>query len=87
VWVSLRQDGEWVRGEVGDTGIGIAPEDLPHVFDEFYRASNARRSSPHGTGVGLAIVQRTIEYWGGTIRVESEVGRGSRFVFFLPRAD
>ena len=86
VWVSLRQDAGWVVGEVGDTGIGIAPEDLPHVFDEFYRASNARRSSPHGTGVGLAIVQRTIEYWGGSIRVESEVGQGSRFIFSLPSA-
>ena len=87
VRISLRQDARWIIGEVSDTGIGIAPEDLPHVFDEFYRASNARRSSPHGTGVGLAIVQRTIEHWGGTIRVESEVGRGSRFVFSLPRAD
>jgi len=87
VRVTLSQDGQHVIGEVQDTGIGIAPGDVPHVFDEFFRANNARQISAHGTGVGLAIVQRTIENWGGSIWVESEVGRGSTFTFVLPRAD
>jgi signal transduction histidine kinase len=87
VWISLNQDEEHVIGVVCDSGIGIAPKDLPHVFDEFFRASNARQVSPHGTGVGLAIVQRTIEHWGGSITVESKVGQGTTFRFALPRAD
>ena len=69
-----------------DTGIGIEPGDLPHVFDEFYRAANAREISPHGTGVGLAIVRRVIENWGGKIEAASEPGRGTRITFSLPQA-
>jgi signal transduction histidine kinase len=87
VYVSLSQDTAQVIGAVRDTGIGIAPKDVDRVFDEFYRAGNARKVSPHGTGVGLAIVRRTIEYWGGRVWVESDLGRGSKFVFVLPRAD
>jgi signal transduction histidine kinase len=85
--VSLDQDMEQVTGVVRDTGMGIAPTDLPRVFDEFYRAANARQVSPHGSGVGLAIVQRIVEHWGGSIWVESEVGQGSKFTFALPRAE
>ncbi len=87
VWASLTQDDEKVRGVVRDTGMGMTPEDLSHIFDEFYRAENARKVSPHGTGVGLSIVQRTVEHWGGTIEAQSELGRGSTFTFVLPRAD
>ncbi len=85
--VTLKQNAEHLVGTVRDTGIGIAPEDHPRVFEEFFRADNARTLSPMGTGVGLAIVQRIIENWGGKIWVESEVGLGSRFSFVLPRAD
>jgi signal transduction histidine kinase len=85
--VVLSQDDRVVTGQVQDTGIGIAPKDIPHVFDEFFRASNARQVSTHGTGVGLAIVKRTIENWGGSIWVESEQEKGTRFTFELPRAD
>jgi signal transduction histidine kinase len=56
------------------------------VFEEFYRTENARTVSPVGTGVGLSIVQRIIENWGGKITVESELGLGSKFTFVLPRA-
>jgi signal transduction histidine kinase len=87
VRVSLSQDGQKLFGVVQDTGIGIEPKDLPHVFDEFFRAGNARQVSKHGTGVGLATVKRTIETWDGSIWVESEVGQGSTFTFVLPRAD
>ncbi len=87
IQVSLQQDAELVRSVVRDTGIGILPEDQAHVFDEFFRAGNARRVSPHGTGVGLATVRRILKLWGGRIWLQSEPGEGSAFFFVLPRAD
>lgn len=86
VRVVLGQDAQNVVATVHDTGIGIAPDDLAKVFDEFYRASNARLVSPHGTGVGLSIVRRILENLGGRIWVDSEPGLGTRFTFTLPRA-
>ena len=86
VEVSLSQDETSVVATVRDTGIGIAPDDQSNVFEEFYRAANARRASSHGTGVGLAIVRRIVENWGGQITVESELGRGTCFTFSLPKA-
>jgi signal transduction histidine kinase len=83
---SLTHDSDHVIGVVRDTGIGIAAEDLPRVFEEFYRTANARAISPQGTGVGLAIVKRMIENYGGKIWLESELGQGSKFTFMLPRA-
>jgi signal transduction histidine kinase len=85
--VALKQTPSHLVGTVRDTGIGIPPEDQQRVFEEFYRAENARELSRVGTGVGLAIVQRIIENWGGSISVESELGLGSKFTFVLPRAD
>jgi signal transduction histidine kinase len=87
VAVALKQTPEHLVGTVRDTGIGIPPEDQQRVFEEFYRAENAREISPVGTGVGLAIVRRIIESWGGAISVESEIGLGSKFTFVLPRGD
>jgi signal transduction histidine kinase len=87
VSVGLRQTADQLVGTVRDTGIGIPLEDQQRVFEEFYRAENARAVSPVGTGVGLAIVQRIIDNWGGTLLVESEPGLGSKFSFVLPRAD
>ncbi len=87
VQASLSQDAEQVIGVVQDTGIGIAPEDVPRVFDEFYRAGNARLVSSHGSGVGLATVRRIVGNWGGRIWVESELDQGSKFTFVLPRTD
>jgi signal transduction histidine kinase len=86
VAVTLKQTAEHLVGTVRDTGIGIPPEAQPRIFEEFYRADNARTICPVGTGVGLAIVQRIIETWGGRIGVESEPGLGSKFTFVLPRA-
>ncbi len=87
IQVSLRHDAEQVTGVVQDTGIGIPPEDLSRVFDEFYRAGNARLVSPHGSGVGLATVRRVVENWGGRVWVESGPEQGTKFTFVLPRAD
>ncbi|WP_025745646.1 sensor histidine kinase [Kallotenue papyrolyticum] len=69
---------------VQDTGIGIAPEALPHIFERFYRADSARTGG--GSGLGLAIAKTLIEHQGGTISVESAPGRGSTFTVVLPRA-
>jgi signal transduction histidine kinase len=87
VAVTLKQTDEYVVGTVRDTGIGIPPEDQKRIFEEFYRAENARDVSPVGTGVGLAIVRRIVENWGGSVSVESELGLGSKFAVLLPRAD
>jgi signal transduction histidine kinase len=69
-----------------DTGIGIAPENLPHVFERFWRADQSRDRHSGGTGIGLTISRRLIELQGGQIQVESELGVGSTFRFFLPLA-
>jgi signal transduction histidine kinase len=74
---------------VADTGIGIAPGDLPHVFDRFWRADSARTrtSERAGTGLGLAICKWIAEAHGGTIDVQSRPGRGTTFTVGLPRSD
>ncbi|WP_375496089.1 sensor histidine kinase [uncultured Nostoc sp.] len=74
----------WIA--VIDTGIGIAPENLPHVFERFWRADQSRDRHSGGTGIGLTISHRLIELQGGKIQVESELGVGSTFRFFLPLA-
>jgi two-component system sensor histidine kinase BaeS len=84
VGVALRQEGGDVRMEVGDTGIGISAEDLPHVFEHFYRADRSRARSSGGMGLGLAIVKSLVEAHRGRIAVESTPGAGSRFTVRLP---
>ncbi len=71
---------------VEDRGCGIPAEDLPRVFEPFYRAESARRLGRAGVGLGLAVARRIAATHGGTITAESEPGRGSRFVVRLPRA-
>jgi two-component system OmpR family sensor kinase/two-component system sensor histidine kinase BaeS len=78
--------GRFVRITVADTGEGIAAEDLPHVFERFYRGDKSRTRASGSTGLGLAIAKAWVEAMGGKIGVESELGRGSRFWFTLPRA-
>lgn len=72
-----------VEARIADTGIGIAPENLPQIFDDFYRAGNAKAFTENGTGLGLAIVKRIVELHNGEIRVESAVNRGTVFIFTL----
>ena len=69
---------------VKDTGPGIAPEHLPHLFERFYRAESSRDRESGGVGLGLAIVKEIAEAHGGTVRVESEIGKGSVFTVTLP---
>ena len=76
-----------VHFEVEDTGSGIPPEELPHVFSRFHRVDKARSYNPNGgSGIGLTIAKHYVERQGGRIGVESDPGRGSRFWFNLPRA-
>ena len=69
---------------VSDTGIGIAPEDIPHIFDRFYRVDKAHSRAQGGTGLGLAIVQSIAESYGGHVTVESVLNLGSTFTVYLP---
>jgi signal transduction histidine kinase len=88
VTVSLRADQErgLVIGAISDTGIGVAADDIPRIFEEFYRTEEAKAMQETGTGLGLPIVQQVVEMYGGTIEVESVVGQGSTFRFTLPLA-
>lgn len=73
--------------DVRDTGHGIAPEDLPHLFDRFWRADQSRHRGTGGSGLGLAIAKEIVSAQGGTITVESRIGCGSTFTLTLPVAD
>jgi heavy metal sensor kinase len=86
VTVSLRRIPERMLVElcVADTGPGIAPEDLPHVFERFYRASRARTRREQGTGLGLSICQSIVQAHGGQIRVARTGPDGTTFVVLLP---
>ncbi len=79
-----RDGRRWVKISVCDTGRGISGEDLPHIFDHFYRADKSRNRRSGGTGIGLAIVKQLVEIHGGSVRVESRLGEGSCFHVLLP---
>ncbi|MDX2138125.1 MAG: ATP-binding protein [Chloroflexota bacterium] len=85
VSINLSDSNGTVVVRIADTGIGINPLDLPHVFERFYRAANARAADPAGTGLGLVIVKKVIEQHRGRIEVESCVGQGTTFTLYLPR--
>lgn len=69
---------------VSDSGIGIHPNDQPHIFERFFRAANARATDPGGTGLGLAIVQKIVEQHQGRVGMESTPGQGTTFSIYLP---
>jgi signal transduction histidine kinase len=78
--------GDWVEVSVSDTGEGIPAEDLPHIFERFYRVDKSRARATGGSGLGLTIAKRLVEAHGGKITVQSKLGKGSRFSFTLPIA-
>jgi two-component system heavy metal sensor histidine kinase CusS len=87
VFVQTRQRADGgLEINVGDTGCGIAAEHLPRIFDRLYRADPARSQHPDGAGLGLAIVKSIMALHGGTVGVESELGKGARFTLTFPNA-
>ena len=84
VQICAVKDARWLTVEVEDTGEGIKPEDLPYVFDRFYRGEKSRSRATGGAGLGLAIAKGVVEAHGGQIGVESSPGKGARFYFTLP---
>jgi signal transduction histidine kinase len=82
--VGARQQNSWVEISVTDTGEGIPPEDLPNVFERFYRVDKSRARATGGRGLGLTIAKYLVEAHGGRIEVQSKPGKGSRFWFTVP---
>ena len=85
ILVTLEENGDRLIWRVADNGVGIPAEDQEHIFDRFYRVDKARSRETGGTGLGLSIVRQLVNMHGGTISVESELGKGSRFTVTLPK--
>ncbi|MFQ5885778.1 MAG: sensor histidine kinase, partial [Anaerolineae bacterium] len=77
-------EGEFASVSVTDSGKGIPEEDLPHIFDKFYRVREGRSREPEGLGLGLYLAKKLVEAQGGRIWAESKRGQGSKFTFALP---
>lgn len=84
VAVKVSKEGSFAKVEVQDTGTGIPKEDVPYVFERFYKADKARTRSKGGTGLGLAIAKNIVQAHKGNIQVESVEGEGTTFMFYLP---
>jgi signal transduction histidine kinase len=84
ITLSTERHADMIHIHVRDTGYGIPPADLPHLFNRFYRVRNNGHDDIEGNGLGLAIVKSVAESMDGDVTVESEVGKGSRFTFSLP---
>ena len=84
--VSTRAEGAFALMSVTDTGLGIPPDEIGHVFERFRRVRSGAAQSIPGTGLGLTIVKQIVEMHGGKIWVESAVGHGSSFHFTIPLA-
>ena len=82
--LAVYQEGEALRVEVTDTGVGIAPEDLPHIFDRYYQSKRTNDVLQGGTGIGLSLCKEYARLFGGSLEVQSTVGRGSTFTFVFP---
>jgi signal transduction histidine kinase len=85
IWVTLNEEDGFIKATVSDTGIGIKKEDLPRIFDKFYRVKTVETRQIVGTGLGLSIVKSVVEAHLGSISVESEEGNGTTFTVLLPK--
>lgn len=81
--ITLTEEEKYIRTDIADNGIGIAREELPHIFERFYRGDMSRNSGKGGSGLGLAIVKQIVEDHGGTIRAKSREGEGTVISFAL----
>jgi len=84
ITLSASQQGDWLEVSVTDNGEGIPVEDLPNIFERFYRVDKSRTRATGGSGLGLTVSKRLVEAHGGKIEVQSELGKGSRFSFTIP---
>jgi CheY-like chemotaxis protein len=84
IWLAVQQEGDEAVLRVRDTGVGIAPELLPRIFDLFTQAERSLARSEGGLGIGLSLVQRLVELHRGRVEAHSSLGRGSEFVVRLP---
>ena len=87
ITVAAAKQGSWVEISVSDTGEGIPAQDLPNIFERFYRVDRSRARATGGSGLGLTIARGLVEAHGGIITVQSELGKGSCFSFTLPIAE
>jgi two-component system phosphate regulon sensor histidine kinase PhoR len=85
VQVTLSSQSGYLRIQVADNGLGIAPEDLPRIFDKFFRVKNEKTRQIVGTGLGLPIVKRIVEAHLGYLEVESQINQGTTFTVLLPQ--
>ncbi len=86
VTISAEEQADRISVSVRDTGVGIPKEDLPRIFERFYRVDKARTRTTGGTGLGLSIVKHIVDAHGGTIGVVSDIGKGATFTFTIPKA-
>ena len=85
VEINVKKNSDGLLVEIIDTGIGIPKKEVHRVFDEFYRATNAKKVEKDGTGLGLSIVKQIVERHSGKIWVDSYDGAGAKFSFTLPK--
>ena len=85
VWITLAEEGGFVKVSVSDTGLGIKREDLSRIFDRFYRVKTTETRQIVGTGLGLSIVKSIVDAHLGLISVDSEAGKGTTFTVLLPK--
>jgi len=86
VIITIKENKDFISAEVKDTGIGITKEQLPFIFDQFYRVKRGEDHKIKGTGLGLSIAKKIVDAHGGSIKASSELGKGSRFTVLLPKA-
>jgi signal transduction histidine kinase len=82
--ISVSYSGNYLITKISDTGIGMKPDEKEKLFQEFYRVKNDQTRNIPGTGLGLSIVKRIVESYSGKIEVESEFGKGTTFIIYLP---
>ena len=87
ITISLNVEADYLRTDVKDNGIGISPENHKIIFEKFQQVKDASKGRPVGTGVGLTITRRIIDFHRGKIWVQSELGKGATFSFRLPLAE